>query len=331
MTVIVGLEASAGDEKIVVIGADRLNVNGDLSTAQFLRYVNCENPNNLSFGFDFLEKTGMDKIKLKFGPKIKVSKNRDALLAHTGVNNEANQQVSKLLLNPEDFLKQDAFLMELLSPFKIDPKITQEILSDYRSSFDLKRSLGKGYVPEIRRIFDMAVAKEHKLRSPLFRLSWWDRNYNAALSEYLFSSGFNFDDKSRILLLDISLTGALTRRQYYAKGYGGKYALEYMRDRLGTRQLGFFHDSESLIERDISLDEAVDIVTNAINFANKKSDFCRGLDYAIITSKGIDTHFSNEQGEYEISLMELINRRTSNLRTEINQLKTIKQRYNQRK
>ncbi|MFA5173654.1 MAG: hypothetical protein WC438_00545 [Candidatus Pacearchaeota archaeon] len=327
MTVIVGLEAVANGEKAVVIGADRLQVNGHLATSQFLRYLQSKNPNNLSYCFKFLKESKMDKIKMGFGRKIKVSRDKDALLAHTGVDNDANKQICKFLLNNPRFLNQDEFLTKLLFPFDLPTELIKDGTNHYKSTYDLVNTLKKGYIPEVRRIFDMAVATKHEVNTSILRFAWWDRNYNAELSEYLFSKTFNIKGNSTPLLLDIALTGALTQRQYYAKGCGGIYALEYMRKRLGTDEFKFFHSMESSLDRTIKLDEAIDIVTGAVNYANEKSPFCKGLDYAILASKGVDLHFSNDKAIYEINLINLMNERIETLQKEISELGIIKNSY----
>lgn len=326
MTVIVGLEYQEG----LVLGADRLQVKGDLYLSQFLRYTQTENPNYLSFAFKFLQEKGLDKIKFSLGSKIHLSKNQDSVLMHTGTNNDTNKQIYKFLLNPDEFLQDDSFLLQMLFPFEIDPKIAGQVLDDYKNSFNLEKRLKQGYVPEIRRIFDLAVAKKHEVDSEMFKLAWWDRNYHTALSEYLFAKRFQSPESQKIILLDIFLTGALTRRQYYAKGCGGEFALEYMRKRLGTSGFRFIHDSESQIKQAVEKNEAIDIVTNAVKYTNEKSEFCQGLDYAIITPSGIETHFTNNQEGYEIGINSLIDKRINSLKKEITQLKKIKTEYNKK-
>lgn len=125
-------------------------------------------------------------------------------------------------------------------------------------------------------------------------------------------------------MFDIALTGAVTPRQYFAKGCGAGYALEYMRNRLGTSSLQFLYPAETKIKRDINLEEAVRIIKGAVEYANHCSDFCKGFDYIVLRKEGVETHFSDEEFSYEIGLIQLIERRMANLRCEIGQLRKIK-------
>ncbi len=322
MTVIVGLEAAC--EKGVVIGADRASVNGIKNLAEHIKYLG-KRKEDLPYFLEFLKINNIDKVILKPCRKIEVSKDEKSLIAHTGINNEALKRAVSLLLNPDEFLQDTDFLKRLLFPFSIPEELQGETLRSYLSSFNLKQRILDTYIPEIRRIFDLAAVEEHELRFNEFRRAYWDRNYNPAFSEFLFSTLFGEDDKATPMLLDVSLTGAVYRREYWANGSGQSYALDYMRKRLKTSP-GFFGD-ESKIKRAVSIDEAVDIVKGAVEYANKRNQFCKGLDYAIATPDGVETHFSDEDITAEIDLRQLISTRISELRREQRLLKKAETRY----
>jgi len=326
MTVIVGLETN-DKEKAVVIGTDRMVINGELLITQFLRYIESDCPSDVNSCFKFLRKRGVDKVKFELGRKIEISEKRKIMLSHTGVKNDSHEQVRKLLLEPEEFLKQDSFLMELLFPLGCPKEQRDLILESYKELFNLDHRLSVRYIPEIRRIFDLSAVRFHDINCGFFRIAYWDRNYNVGLSEYLFAKLFG--DKDLPTLFDVALTGSVMPRQYCAKGCGAKYALEYMRKRLGTQEGKFFYSTESKIEKSICSEEAVDIVKGAINYTNKRSDFCDGLDYAILTRDRIEENFSNEEKTHEIDLVSLIDRRLKNLKIESQQLKRIRQKYQQ--
>lgn len=326
MTVIVGLEASVNDNKAVVIGSDRLCVNGELLIVESIRHIATDPVYSLSSCFRFIQERGLDKVKLKFGRKIQISEENKAILAHTGETNQAHEQVSGLLLNPKKFLEQDSLLFELMLPLGSPKDIRQEFLESYKCTFNLDLRLLTRFIPEVKRIFDIHIAKRRELDFEFFKIAYFDRNYHPVLSEYLYTKLFDGSPK----LFDIACTGAVTPRQYYAKGCGAKNALKYLRRRLGTTEVTYLYPAESQIERKVSLTEAIDIVKGAIEHTNEREEFCKGMDYVIFMRDGIEPHFSDEEKTYEIDLPSLINRRIKTLRDETQQLRNIKREYNKK-
>jgi len=324
MTVIAGLETTVG-ENAVVIGLDRLDVNGEILIAECIRHIASDPTYSLSSCFRFLEEKGLDRLKLKLGRKIEFSQKNNSAIAHTGVKNDAHDQVSKLLLDPKEFLKQDSFLADLLFPLGCPRELKREFIEAYRKSFNLDLRLLARFIPEVKRIFDINLAKRNEFDFKFFKIAYWDVNYNPELSEYLFAKLFGEDKQPK--LFDVTYTGAALPRQYYAKGCGRTHALEYMRKRLGTQEGTFFYPAESQIENKVCLEEAIDIVKGAITHAGEKNDFCKGCDYLVLTKERMTTYFSDEKGTYEIDLLDLIDRRIKSIRDEIEQLASIRKRY----
>lgn len=184
MTVIVGLETTVG-EKAIVLGADRLGVNGDLLVAECIRNIAEDSVYSLESCFEFLKEKGLDRVKLKAGRKIKVSKENNSALTQTGGKNKANEQIEMLLLNPKEFLKNDSLLMEMLFPMGGPENILHEYLKSYKKAFNLASRLKLPFFPEVRRIFDIHTAKRRDLNFGPFKIAYWDRNYHPVLSEYL--------------------------------------------------------------------------------------------------------------------------------------------------
>lgn len=326
MTVIVGLETNVG-EKAVVIGSDKLSLNGEPLIVECIRYIEKDPVYGLDSCFRFLEEKGLDKVMLKSGRKIEISEDNERALAHTGKDNEAHKQVSNLLLSPGEFLKNDSLLTELLFPLGYPKDLLEQHLKEYRTSFNLDLRLAAQQIPEVRRIFDIHIARLRVLDFKFFKIAYWDRNYHPVLSEYLFAKLFDKEPK----LFDIALTGAVTPRQYFAKGCGAEYALEHMRDKLGTNKGTYFYATETEVKKAIDLEEAVKIAKGAVEYANEKSEFCKGFDYVILRREGIETHFSDKQESYEIDIIGVIDKRIKNREEEISQLKSIKDRYSQKR
>lgn len=327
MTVIVGLETTVG-EKAVVIGSDKLQVTKESSWLHCLRLIETSPDFDLSPYFNFLEERGRDKVTMNSTRKIKISPDRMAALTHTGSDNKAHEQISEFLLDTTNFLKNTPFLTPLFFPlgYPEDEAILKKYIEMYKSSFDLDRSLFAEHIAEIRRIFDIHTARLNVKDTPLGIIVNWDRNYSPVLSEYLFAKVFQGTPR----LFEITATGAVVPRQYFAKGSGQGYALNHMRDRLGTCDASFFCQRESKIEKEVDLEEVVEIVKGAIEYACYYSPFCRGFDYVILREEGIEPYFSDEEFSCEISIPELIDNRMGKLNREVEQLKRIKHKYQKR-
>jgi hypothetical protein len=323
MTVIIGLEANCEDA--VVLGADRFCPVGDFNMVDALSYL--ETPGlikvSLSEILDFLRSKGLDKIKATLGRKIEVAEDKKSALAHTGFSNKADAKVRDLLLRSGLFLEDEAFLRELLFPIPIPDEEARRAVKNYREKFDLRERIRRGYSPEIRRIFDLTAVRRFEL-DPVSGLAYWDRNYNPNLSEYLFAILLRNGEKEKPSLLDISAVGTMYHRPYFANGCGGSYALQYIREQLGTSEI---LGNETNTKKRISTKDAVEIVQGAVEYAVKNNSFCRGFDYAILTPEGVENHFSEEKGEYEIDIGVLIDKRRAFLREELKRLGVARRLY----
>ena len=324
MTVIVGLETNVGG-KAVVIGSDRLQLTQEHAWVKCLGLIEKSKSFDLSPYFSLLKKTGRDKVIMSSKRKINISPDEGTLLAHTGVDNKANEQVNEFLLDTKRFLKNSPLLTALFFPIGCprDDSVLESYLQMYKSSFSLERSLFAGFIPEVRRIFDIHTAGLNVRETPFGILANWDRNYNPVLSEYLFAKLLDGAPG----LFEITATGAVAKRQYFANGAGGMYALEHMRERLGTQDVSLFHPAESKIEKSIGLKDAVEIVSGAVGYACYCNNFCRGFDYVVLRKEGVESHFSDEEFSCELSVSDLIDRRIKRSVREVEQLRRIKNKY----
>ena len=324
MTVIAGVASNYG-KKGVVIGSDRLVSSGDFNIAEYIRYLELDDIFGVSDFIEYLKKINLDKIKITLRRKIQISKDKQSVLTGTGAINETNKKATQLLLHPKTFLKDNSFLKKMLFPFELPEGVQKKALNHFKSTFDLAKRIREAYSPEIRRIADIQVVQRHEIDVPGFKKSYWDRDYNPRLSEHIMATFMKHKGEQVPLLLDISNTGTIHRCEYYANGAGQEYALEYMRERLGTGKP--LITGENQVRKQVTLEEAENVVKEAISHANEKSLLCRGLDYVILTEKGIETHFSDERGEYEINLIALINSRLKNINQEVIYLKKAKKEY----
>lgn len=324
MTVIVGLETNVG-EKAVVMGSDKLAVHNDALLRGCIAYLAANPDYSTSNIFDFLEKKGRDKIRLNYERKIQVSDNY-GILTHTGSCEESHNQISRLLLKTGDFLGDESLLKELLFPLGYTEELAGKYLGVYKKDFSLDRRLERKQIPEIRRIFDIHTAKLRKYEAGPLSIALWDRNYHPVLSEYLFAKLFQEEPK----LFEITVTGAVTPRQYFANGCGKIYAFEHMRHCLETSSFNFFYDSETEVKKDIDLETAVKVVKGAIEYASYCSPFCKGFDYAVLTKDKIETHFSEETFSYELDVVELIDRRLNGLKSEQKSIGVVKTKLQKR-
>lgn len=325
MTVIAGLETTVG-EKAVVLASDRLQILPASTWVQCLGLIEKSPDFDLTPYFKMLEEQNRDRCILTSSRKIEISPDNQRALAHTGIDNQSNRQISELLLETDRFLKNTPFLTTLFFPlgFPKEEQLLEAYLKLYKSSFNLDRSLSEEHIPEIRRIFDIHTAGLNVREFPLLGVvANWDRNYNPVLSEYLFVKYF----RGKPCLFEITATGAVVPRQYYAKGSGGNYALFHLRDRLGTHDASFFCQRESGIEREIDLEEAKSIVREAIEYACYHAHSCSGFEYVILRKSGVEPHFSEEEFSYEINIPEMIDERIKRLTGEVKQLKRIKAKY----
>jgi hypothetical protein len=326
MTVIVGLETTAG-KKAVVLGSDRAQITKEVYWMHCLGLLDHSSDFDLAPFFDMLERNKKDKCIIGSTSKIDVSPDNQSALVNTGVLNKAHEQISELLLNTDHFLKNTPLLTELLFPMGRlkDEALLQKYLDLYRSSFSLDRNLALGFVPEIRRIFDIHTAGLDVRTLPIFgSIANWDRNYHPVLSEYLFVKRFNGVPS----LFEITVTGAAIQRQYYANGCGRNYALSHLRDRLGTCDVSLLYPAESKIKRKVGLEEAIGLVRGAVEYANESvAPFCKGFDYVILTKEGIESHFSDETFSYELNIPQLIERRIRVLNREIKQIRQVRSKY----
>jgi len=324
MTVIAGLETTVG-EKAVVIGSDKLQTTQEHAWVKCLSLIEKSPDFDLSPYFDFLEETERDKVVLSSTQKIKLSLDSQRVLTHTGVDNKAHEQICEFLLETDRFLQNIPLLTALFFPIghPIDETLLKKYIELYRTSFDFDRNMVAEHIPEVRRIFDIHAAGLNVKDTPLGVISKWDRNYNPVLSEYLFAKELQGVPR----LFEITTTGAVVYRQYFANGAGGQYALEHLRSMLGTFDASLFCPTESRIKREVDLDEAVRIVRGAIEYADYCNPFCRGFDYVILRKEGVEPHFSDEEFSHELSILDLIeNRRQRSIR-EAEQLQRIKCKY----
>ena len=323
MTVIVGVRANKGKDA-VVIASDRQQLGNQPLVDAAINYLQYQSDYPITSVLDYLSKIGWDKLEFKLGRKISVSDDRRSALAHTGVENDASRVINNLLLNPPKFLKDDSFLVKLFFPLLpffqgLSDDERTAFLEKYKGSFDLKERLIKGYIPEIRRIFDFFAVPQHTIdipqRSPFY---YWDRNYNPAFSEFLFA--MRLDDNGKVIpgLFDISLTGVATVCTYSTNGAGGDYASSYLKRKLQIRDKFPIDIGEP--KRRISQEDAVKIAIGAVEYANNHSPFCKGLDYVIITPEGIETHFSDETGTFKLDLREIIQQRIKAKRRDLRTL-----------
>lgn len=324
MTIIAGLTANEG-KRGIVIGSDRARCRGNLEIATYLKRFEEDRTVRLSDFIHFLKNNNIDKVKLTLERKIEISKDKSSVLAHTGSINGYDARINQLLLDTRGFLSDEGFVKEMLFPIDQLEEAHEQIFQSYKSSFSLKERIKNGYSPEIRRISDIQVVQKNEINFPSKRISYWDRNYNANLSEYLFVTSWGNNDVLTPVLLDINPTGTIFYCDYCAKGAGETYALEYLRDALGTGNP--LISGENRIEKPVTLEEAVNMIKGAIKYANEKSLVCKGLDYVVITETGIEEHFSDEQGTYEIDLAALIKSKLKGLRKETRILEKARKEY----
>lgn len=76
MTVIVGLETNKTKEKAVVLGTDRLHLNGEPLIADSLIAISSDSIYNLEDCFRFLQERRLDKVKLSLGRQSILLKGR---------------------------------------------------------------------------------------------------------------------------------------------------------------------------------------------------------------------------------------------------------------
>ncbi|MBW2967693.1 hypothetical protein KY362_04350 [Candidatus Woesearchaeota archaeon] len=318
MTVIVGVESNKGTPG-VVIGADRATVNGNLDIASYFGAFSAGSV-NLSVLIGLLKEKGMERLNMYHDTKLAVSHERDTIIAHTGTFNEAHVRACSLLGDPASFLEDREFLNQLLFPLPVPGDTRKSAIGDYCSSFNLPDRIAHGHIPEIRRIFDFFAVTCHSIEGLDFDWVRWDRNYNAEFSEYLCTMPLQFGGPKIYWLLEVAITGTVRRREYFANGCGGEFAMEYLRANLGTMQL--FGSDESKVRCDVTIDDAVDLVRGAVEYANDKSLFCSGFDYAILTPDGVETHFDDSGSEFSIPLTKMIDRRLARLDAECRNLKS---------
>ncbi|MFH0869816.1 MAG: hypothetical protein V1866_02055 [archaeon] len=325
MTVIVGL-ASNHKEPGIVIGADKVSTGGlGVGIASAFRYIAEDGDWAIPSLIDLLKKNKFDKAKLSSSRKISISKRNQCAVAYTGTINKAHDKIHQLFLNPVSFLKDEDFLKEMLLPFQTSENLSRDVVHEYISSFDMQKRLREGYLPEVRRIFDMFVVQRHEINHPNLRITYYDRNYNSHIGELLVGKVLECEGKMTPLLLDVALTGMVYRVKYHANGYGRREAFESLRKSLGTRENFFGEETE--IKKKITLSDAVEIVIQAIEYSNEKNPICQGLDYVIVTPDGIEPHFSRRINPVKMDIGTLIDERLVSIKKEAEVLRHAKQIY----
>ncbi len=325
MTVIVGIATQGVKQKAIVLGADRARRNGQRQLVETLTYLALTEYESIGEFLEFLESLSDDpsyKTTIVLDRKIDVSPDNNSALAHTGNENEAHRRSRDFLLEPQKFLEDYSFLSQLLFPFPVDEGTKRTVIADYQRRFNLDEILLSGKIREIRRIFDLEAVKKYEVIIGGREIEFWDRNYHPGLSEYLIARSINLGEKYKPTLLDLSITGRVCRKPYWTNGSGGRYARKYIRDVLGTHE-DFLGDSDTQPQGEINIEKAVDIVGSAVEYANKRDVNCRGFDYVVLTENGIETHFSDEQGEFELDLRELMESRLRKLNMETGKLKEL--------
>lgn len=305
MTVIAGLTTNIG-EPAVVIGADKGHVIHQKDDCiELLLSILDKNSLKIPLPFilEFLHDTGIDKVTFGMGRKIYISNKNISALAQTGFNDPTAAKARKVLLQPEEFLKDEELLRLILRPIPTSADNTEEYFKTYRQEFDLNARIIRMYVPEIRRIFEIDSVKSKSLK-PWFNFMLYDRNFNPTFSEYIYAKVMDTGEGINPILFYVSPTGTIHRVGYTTNGSGGDDALIYMRKRLGTRSNHF--GGETDIEIKIDIPKAVDIVAGAINYANKHHIECKGLEYVIVTNNAVETHFSDEQRTYKVGVRKII-------------------------
>ncbi|MBR9676684.1 hypothetical protein GOV04_00910 [Candidatus Woesearchaeota archaeon] len=326
MTVIVGVETNT-EPRAVVIGTDRLQIQGYSSIAGILQYLVYD---DADFGIDdilwFAKKHGFDKAKTSLGRKLQISHGLPAILAQTGTDNESHKKISQLLLCPKDFLADDEYLKKLFFPVETpDEETMKRLINDYRSSFDLPQRLSDQLVPELKRMVDLQVVQKKDFSVGQNSYTLWDRNFNTELCEYLYGLVMRPGGIAQPQLGEVSVTGTIHRAEYSANGAGKNFALEHLREKFGTQSP--IDDIESFVNRPITLDEAVEAVRGAILHANEKSIFCEGLDFAILTVDGVRTYFDDVQKDGAIDLAQLLEQKISRLKNHTKRLEKAKEEY----
>jgi len=197
----------------------------------------------------------------------------------------------------------------MLFPFKFPDKAVKKLTKFYKNSFKLEKIIKSFYSPEIRRISDLQVV--HKKEYNMFnsKMLLYDRNFNTGLSEFLLATIFKFNASSQPVLLDVSATGDINWTKYCINGCGREAAMQYLK---GVD-----------ITADLSTDELVDIIKGVINYTNKNNIFCDGIDYAILTKDGAETHFSNEEKSFKISIHSLLEKFSEQLKQDLEVLEEL--------
>ncbi len=320
MTVIVGINTSDEDGNIV-IASDRASVFGDGDLAmRFLGNREFITFHGLPTMIEYAKKLGMDKVKLKLSRKIDISEDESTIVAHTGTCNETHRKYLDILLRKGEFLQDEEFLKKLLFPLNISGD-TSKLLEEYKFEFDLNERMRKGYIPEIRRISDLQVVNSDTVDFSGFNFTFYDRNFNSDLSWYLLATRENV--KESPLLAEVSPTGRISSVNCHSLGCGSKYAMEYLKHELGAER---YADGVHLVGG-ISLDKAVKLATEAVQYANQKDRLCHGLDYVVLNKHGLRTFFSDEEREFEVGLVDLIEDRITALDSELSSLRELKSGY----
>ncbi len=318
MTVIVGVRTNVG-ENAVVLAADKLSVHGKDDLPELVLALEESSRLPLSTVLEDIQRWGIDRITLKSTRKIRVNNGR--ALAHTGSTGKTDSKITQFLLDTEAFLQDDACLTELLVHAPLPEELVQKILEGYRANFDFQKRLGEYYLPEVRLLFDRAAVTKEELSEGSRKLAYWNRNYNTALSEYLFVAPF----LESLRLFDLAITGRMDFQEYSANGCGRTEAYTYLRQELGTHRTIF--GGESKVEREISIEDAVALATGAVQYTTSRNPFCRGLDYVIVRKEGIEEHFSDEHIDETVFLPTLIAEKIEKLHREIDRLALARDLY----
>ncbi|MFH1398534.1 MAG: hypothetical protein ABIG95_00290 [Candidatus Woesearchaeota archaeon] len=287
MTIIVGIKTTVGEN--VVIGADKCSRFGSDNVVEMIECL-MERGYSLLSAVDSLRN---NKVMLSSKRKIILAKDGLSVVAFTGHDNGHRKKVLALLLSPDEFAQDRTFIREMLSPFNDS---TEGDVDSYLRRFDLRKRVLSGDIPEVRRISDMYMARPG---------SHFVNNYHPELSECVWGVRFGSGPQ----LFNITETGLAYTGNYCVIGSGSPYALEYL-----TQQGLANNTPVGVITQQITVEDAVAIVSGAVEYANRKCIYCRGFEYVVLSGQGIEPHWSEEEWSFKVPLRDLVQKELARLR-----------------
>jgi len=303
MTIIVGTTFNEG-EKGVVIATDKNNVKKYLAGRFIQTLKELDRKTMMGFLRDTIALGYKNAASIVQSRKIEIAPAGNALIAHTGTTGETHERITQLLLSPGEFLENTDLLMQMLNPLRLPPEAMEEVLDNYRTTFDLERRLHQLYLPEVRRLGDIGQAKTATFKD----VTLCDPERSGEINRYLLG---RVDSIKGPVLTVISETGRAVPAGWSAQGSGEKPAREYIEERFEGK-------------KGVNRDEAIDTARKAVLEANRKVFVCEGLDYCVLTDRGVEEHFASPGESYTVGLGKAVQLEMKAMARQLKQLREAK-------